>query len=71
MQVLNQLFRVYVKKDMKLRSARLLDGNDVIKTLKIPEGPRVGEILEKVHLLQFEGKIRTRDQALKALKGMR
>lgn len=71
MQVLNQLFRVYVKKNMKLRSSRLVDGNDVIKALKIPEGPRVGEILEKVQLLQFEGKIKTRDQALKAIKGMR
>ena len=71
MQVLNLLFRVYVKKNMKLRSARLIDGNDVIKTLKLPEGPRIGELLEKIHLLQFEGKIKTRDQALKALKGMK
>ena len=31
---------------------------------------RVGELLDKVRLLQFEGKIKTRDQALKALKGM-
>ncbi|MDD5208980.1 MAG: HD domain-containing protein [Elusimicrobiales bacterium] len=70
MQVLNQLFRVYIKKNMKSRSARLIDGNDVIKALKIPEGPKVGELLEKIHLLQFEGKIKTREQALKALKGM-
>ncbi|OGR81599.1 MAG: hypothetical protein A2X32_03500 [Elusimicrobia bacterium GWC2_64_44] len=70
MQVLNQLFTVYIKKNMQSRSARLVDGNDVLKVLKIPEGPRVGELLEKVHLLQFEGKIKTREQALKALKGM-
>lgn len=70
MQVLNQLFRVYIRKNMKSRSARLIDGTDVIKTLKLPEGPRVGELLEKIHLLQFEGKIKTRDEALKALKGM-
>ncbi len=70
MQVLNLLFGVYIKKNMKSRSARLIDGNDVIKTLKLPEGPRVGELLEKIQLLQFEGKIKTRDQALKALKGM-
>ncbi|HCC49078.1 MAG TPA: hypothetical protein DEQ38_13330 [Elusimicrobia bacterium] len=71
MQVLYQLFTVYIKKNMKSRSARLVDGNDVIKTLKVPEGPRIGELLEKIHLLQFEGKIKTRDQALKALKGMK
>ena len=71
MQVLNQLLNVYIKKNMKLRSARLIDGNDVIRTLKIPESPRIGELLEKVQLLQFEGKIKTREQALKALKGMK
>jgi poly(A) polymerase len=70
MQVLNLLLRVYVKKNMKLRSSQLLDGNDVIKTLKIPEGPKIGEILERLQLLQFEGKIKTREQALKAIKGM-
>lgn len=71
MQVLNQLFSVYVKKNMKSRSARLVDGNDVIRVLKLPEGPRVGELLEKIHLLQFEGRIKTREQALKALKELR
>jgi hypothetical protein len=56
---------------MKLRSSHLVDGNDIIKTLKIPEGPRIGEILERVQLLQFEGKIKTREQALQAIKGMK
>ena len=71
MQVLNGLLSVYIRKNLKLRAARLLDGNDVIKTLKLTEGPRIGELLEKVQLLQFEGKVKTRDQALKALKGMK
>jgi len=71
MQTLGLLLRVYIKKNLKLRSTRLVDGNDVIKQLKITEGPRVGEILERVQLLQFEGKVKTREQALKALKGMR
>ncbi len=71
MQVLNLLLRVYVKKNMKLRSSHLVDGNDVIKTLKIPEGPKIGEILERVQLLQFEEKIKTREQALQAIKGMK
>ncbi|MEK7722076.1 MAG: HD domain-containing protein, partial [Elusimicrobiota bacterium] len=71
MQVLNLLFGVYIKKNMGFRSAGLIDGNDVMKTLKLPEGPRVGELLEKIHLLQFEGKLKTRGQALKALKGMK
>ena len=71
MQVLGLLLRVYIKKNMKLRSVRLIDGNDIIKALKLTEGPRIGELLEKIHLLQFEGKVKTREQALKAVKGMR
>ncbi len=71
MQVLSLLLRAYVRRDLKLAQSRLLDGNDVIKTLKIKEGPRIGELLDKVRLLQFEGKVKTREQALKALKGMR
>lgn len=68
MQTLHLLFRVYAKKNPNRLAARLVDGRDVIKTLKIPESPRVGEILEKLRLLQFEGKIKNRAQALKALK---
>lgn len=71
MQVLSLLLGVYVRKNLKLQAARLVDGTDVIRTLKISEGPKVGELLEKIQLLQFEGKVKTRDQALKALKGMR
>ena len=71
MQTLHLLFKVYLKKNLKLQATRLIDGDDIIKTLKMPEGPRVGEILERVQLLQFEGKVKTREQALKVLKGMR
>lgn len=71
MQSLGLLLKVYLKKDMQSGGKRLVNGNDVIKVLGMPEGPRVGEILEKIGLLQFEGRVTTRDQALKALKGMK
>jgi putative nucleotidyltransferase with HDIG domain len=71
MQVLNLLLHTYVKKNIKLRTARLIDGHDVIRVLKLKESPRVGEILEKVQLLQFEGKVKTRAQALIALSSLR
>jgi len=64
MQVLNLLFQFYISKNIKLKTARLIDGHDVIRTLKLEPGPGVGEILEKVSLRQFEGKIKTRKQAL-------
>ena len=70
LQTLHMLLRVYLTKNPNYAGTRLINGNDVIKTLKIKEGPHVGEILERVRLLQFEGKISDRAQALKALKGM-
>ncbi|MBU2575104.1 MAG: HD domain-containing protein [Elusimicrobia bacterium] len=68
LEVLNLLFEVYISKNIKLKTARLIDGHDVLRTLKMKEGPAIGEILEKVSLRQFEGKINTRRQALNYLK---
>ncbi len=68
LQVLNLLFKVYISKNIKLKTTRLIDGHDVIRILKMKSGPEVGEILEKVSLRQFQGKIKTRRQALKYLR---
>jgi tRNA nucleotidyltransferase/poly(A) polymerase len=43
---------------------RLLDGRDVMKALKMPPGPRVGELLERVREAQAEGEVKDRDGAL-------
>ncbi len=71
LQVLNLLFKVYISKNIKLKTLRLIDGHDVIKTLKMKSGPEVGEMLEKVRLRQFEGKIKTRRQALHYLNSLK
>lgn len=71
LQVLNLLFEVYVSKNIKLKTARLIDGHDVIRALKLKEGPEIGDILEKVGLRQFEGKLKTRRQALSYLKTLK
>jgi len=68
LQVLNLLFKVFITKNIKLKTTRLITGHDVIKVLKMRSGPEVGEILEKVSLRQFEGRIKTRRQALCYLK---
>ena len=44
---------------------RLIDGRDIMKTLKIAPGPKVGEIMEQVILEQVEGKIKTKEDALR------
>ena len=43
---------------------RLLDGRDIMKALKIPPGPRIGELLERVREAQAEGEVKDRDEAL-------
>lgn len=43
---------------------RLLDGSAVMKLLRIPPGPRVGEILEKLREAQATGLLHTREEAL-------
>ncbi|OGS51747.1 MAG: hypothetical protein A3J79_08130, partial [Elusimicrobia bacterium RIFOXYB2_FULL_62_6] len=68
LQVLHQLFDAYISKNIKLKSARLIDGHDIIRTLKLKEGPEIGELLDKVSLRQFEGRLKTRRQALAYLK---
>ncbi|HBB67992.1 MAG: hypothetical protein A2X28_07325 [Elusimicrobia bacterium GWA2_56_46] len=68
LQVLNSLFRTYVAKNIKAKTARLITGHDVMKILAMKPGPEVGGVLEKVSLRQFEGRIKTRRQALEYLK---
>ncbi|HEX7588410.1 MAG TPA: HD domain-containing protein, partial [Anaerolineae bacterium] len=42
----------------------LVDGRALMNELKIPPGPRVGELLEAIREAQAEGEIKTRDDAL-------
>lgn len=43
---------------------RLLDGNDLIKELKLSPGPLIGQLLETIRENQAAGKIQNREQAL-------
>ncbi|UPT72892.1 MAG: hypothetical protein M0D55_13340 [Elusimicrobiota bacterium] len=43
---------------------RLLDGRDVMKALKLPPGPRIGELLERVREAQAEGEVTDKAGAL-------
>lgn len=46
------------------RPERLLDGRDVMKALRLPPGPRVGEVLRALEEAQAEGAVRSRKDAL-------
>ena len=50
---------------MRIRG-RLITGHDIIQTLGLKPGIRVGHILNHVESLQFEGKIHTSEEALVA-----
>lgn len=64
LQTVSLLLRRYFDEDRSPVPARLLDGNEVMRALKIPPGPRVGEILEGLREAQAEGKVKDRAQAL-------
>lgn len=70
MQTLYKLANVYITKNPNKHGKLLVNGNDVIKKLKIKPGPKVGEILEQLRLMQFENKIKTREQALDAIRAV-
>jgi putative nucleotidyltransferase with HDIG domain len=64
LQLVSLLLRRYFDQDRAPVPRRLLDGQEVMKVLKIPPGPRVGEALERLREAQAEGEVATREQAL-------
>lgn len=56
------------KKELKKIPKPLLSGLDLIKNFNLKPGKKIGIILEKVHDLQIEGKIKNKEQALKYVK---
>ncbi len=49
---------------------RLVDGNDVMRALRLPPGPEVGSVLHEVREMQEQGVIVDRAQALSHLKAL-
>ena len=52
-------------KEMPREPKRLLTGEEIMKFLKIPAGPKIKEILEEVRLEQLAGRLKTQMQAKK------
>ncbi|MFH1406789.1 MAG: HD domain-containing protein [Candidatus Omnitrophota bacterium] len=47
---------------------KLITGNDLMKELKLPAGPKIGELLREIQEAQVEGEVKTKEQALKFIK---
>lgn len=66
--ILLMLERYYLEQQ-RVVPPKLINGHDVMRALKIPPGPQVGKILDKIRFLQAEGKIKTKEEALRSLTG--
>lgn len=64
LQLVSLLLRRYFDQERAPVPVRLLDGAEVMKALKIPPGPKVGEVLERLREAQAEGKVKDRAGAL-------
>ncbi len=64
LKIVSTLLRRWRDLERAPKPSRLLDGREIMKALKIPPGPRIGELLERVREAQAEGKIKDRAQAL-------
>jgi putative nucleotidyltransferase with HDIG domain len=63
-KVVMDLIDYYFKKQEKKPFVRLIDGNDLIKELKLTPSPIFTKILREVEEAQVEGSIKTKKQAL-------
>ncbi len=59
-----KLIKRFFKDKLSKPFVRFVDGNDILK-LGVPEGPVVGMFLKELEELQAEGKIKSKQQALK------
>ena len=68
---LNRLleFCIEAKKDLK-PLPKLLNGNEVIKILKIKPSPILGKVLQSLHEAQISGDIQTKDEAINFVKDL-
>lgn len=64
----NKLLNKYFNEKKKVFPVKLLNGCEVMKILKIPEGPDIGEILRKLEEAQVTKKISTKNEAKSFIK---
>ncbi|MFH1619589.1 MAG: HD domain-containing protein [bacterium] len=68
LQVVNLMLSLYLDRSPAIVQERLVDGRDIMNIMKIPPGPDVGKVLEKIRDAQADGKICCRRQALDYLR---
>lgn len=64
LRVVSLLLDRYFRDRERVLPPRMLDGHAVMKALKLPPGPEIGALLERLREAQAEGKVRTRAEAI-------
>ena len=67
LQVVSYLLHRYFREQKRINPPVVIDGNDVMQTMKIPPGPEVGKILNFVREAQAEGKITSYKEGIEYL----
>jgi len=69
-QITDDLLRFYADEFNQKSTQPLVDGEEIIKALGIPQGKAVGTLLNKVKEAEISGRIRTKEDALEFLKNI-
>ena len=69
--LLEQIANTYYEHILPIiRQGRLITGTDLIKHFDLKEGKQIGRLLKEIEARQFDGEIRTREEALAAVAAL-
>jgi tRNA nucleotidyltransferase/poly(A) polymerase len=69
--LLTQIANTYDKHILPIyKQGKLITGEDLIKKFKLKRGRRIGRLLQEIEKRRFNGKIRTREEALAAVAAL-
>ena len=68
LQIVSYLLDQWFNRPERVRPRKILDGKEIMKSLKIPAGPAVGKALAALSEAQAEGTVKNRRDALRFLK---
>jgi poly(A) polymerase len=67
-RTIRKLLETYFLKHTSVEPPKIIDGNDVMKSLKLKPGPEVGRLLAAVREAQAAGEVKTKKEALALAK---
>ena len=66
--ILKQIADTYYEHILPIyKQGRLITGDDLIQEFHLKEGEKIGELLKEIENRQFDGEIRTREEAFAAV----